>query len=150
MANALAHSFARGLSNRVNNDNNNQCEPCTALYILEHQRKTRQRYVPPHKSLTVYEACQPGQIQVNTYPHLERWHRINPNANVNQCPRCESQPTLQHVILDCWNKPIVVQSPLLLKLLREPWEAVLALPDLKTQSGLLDQAWQGAAATGVL
>ncbi|KAH8026543.1 hypothetical protein HPB51_021437 [Rhipicephalus microplus] len=148
--NALAYSFAQDFSNRVSNDTDNQYEPCTARDILEHQRKTRQWYAPPHKSLNVDEARQLRQSQVNTSPHLERWHHKNPNAYVNQCPWRESRPTLQHVTWDCRNKPMEVQSPLKLPLLGEPWEAVLARPDLKTQRGLLDHAGRAAAATGVL
>lgn len=148
--NELAHTLARDLTNRAKKDGDNQYDPHTARDILEHQRKTRQRYAPPHKSLKVDEARSLRQIQVNTYPHLERFHHINPNVYPNQCPWCESRPTLQHVTWECQSKPMEAQSPLILTMLGEPWEAVLARTDLKTQRGLLDQAGRAAAATGVL
>lgn len=148
--NERAHSLARELTNRAGNHSPCQDSPITARDILEHQRRTRERLAPPHRQLGLQEARAYRRIQTHTYPHLGRAHHMNPTLHAGACPWCGAWPSLPHVTWECTNRPQEANSRHILTYSREPWEILLAQPELEAQRGLLDQAQRVARITGVL
>ncbi|KAH7974495.1 hypothetical protein HPB49_015969 [Dermacentor silvarum] len=100
--------------------------------------------------LGVQEARAYRRIQTHTYPHLGRTHHMNPTLHAGACPWCGAWPSLPHVTWECTNRPQEANSPHILTYSRDPWEILLAQPELEAQRGLLDQAQKVARITGVL
>ncbi|XP_037565503.1 uncharacterized protein LOC119445258 [Dermacentor silvarum] len=148
--NEAADRLARGHTNRAATI----LDPTTTLPVpaaygarLQHLRKQRQLYPPPHKGLNAQEARDWRQLQTNTFPNLHKYSIIFSEHYKDACPWCNERPTAYHVTWGCTGpKPpdIQTQQP------EEQWEATLSSPDLATQRGLVIQARAAAKATGVL
>ncbi|XP_037576964.1 uncharacterized protein LOC119459216 [Dermacentor silvarum] len=148
--NEAADRLARGHTNRALTI----LDPTTTLPVpaaygarLQHLRKQRQLYPPPHKGLNAQEARDWRQLQTNTFPNLHKYSIIFSEHYKDACPWCDERPTAYHVTWGCTGpKPPDIQT----QQLEEQWEATLSSPDLATQRELVIQARAAAKATGVL
>ncbi|KAH7971352.1 hypothetical protein HPB49_022336 [Dermacentor silvarum] len=109
--NEAADRLARGHTNRAATI----LDPTTTLPVpaaygarLQHLRKQRQLYPPPHKGLNAQEARDWRQLQTNTFPNLQKYSIIFPEHHKDACPWCNERPTAYHVT---WGGKPIGQLP---------------------------------------
>ena len=145
--------LARGMTGRAAEHSapTNAPTPGTPREILEFQRFGRRSKAPPHPKLNRGQARDWRRLQTNTFPHLQRLHKMYPDRHENKCPWCEDTPTLRHITYECQMRPAGAVSPLVKDSLANwSWEARLSDLDLGSQLATLGQARRAAEASGAL